>query len=129
MDAVFSDHSRVAEIGSASCRDDFKILRCDVCITVGGDVMLVIEALQVPPQRCLASIGECSKCPENRPVINPVELDRVRDREWEHQRGRQPRAPNVGHISVEPLREPPPHRPIAKGWVPRPAERHVCRSP
>jgi len=50
--------TRVAKIGSVSCREDVKILRRDVCCPAGGDVMLVIEALQVPPQRYLASIGE-----------------------------------------------------------------------
>src|ERR1700733_1192670 len=95
---IFSD---AAAIILASCSNDFKILRYDGCRTISGHIMLLIEALQIPPQSSWPIIVECSESPAGRPEIDPVELDRVRNGKWEHQRGRLPSASNVGHICVQ----------------------------
>jgi hypothetical protein len=62
--------------------DDLKILGGDAGGAIGGLVVPAIEVLQIASKCGLRSLGETSECPQSRTILEPVKLDRFRNREW-----------------------------------------------
>jgi hypothetical protein len=72
--------TEVARFGSRS--DDFEVFGGDTGCAVTGVVVAGVEIFQVAAERGLGRFAEPGECFQSWAVMNPVELDRFRNREW-----------------------------------------------
>jgi hypothetical protein len=71
--------TEVARLGSRS--DDFEVFGGDTGCAVTGVVVLGVEVFQVAAERGLGRFAKPGKCFQSRAVMNPIEVDRFRNRE------------------------------------------------
>ena len=87
----------------SSRSNDFEVFGDDTGCAATGVVVLGVEVFQVAAERGLGRFAKPGECFQSRAVMNPIELDRFRNRERKFELRYATRHLQVPHIGAEPL--------------------------